>query len=75
MLPSTTQIHLFLEKQCDRCGLTLQELSHTGLVGCEHCYVIFSLEVELALEKVQNRSVVPSRLPWPTKSAIDISTR
>jgi protein-arginine kinase activator protein McsA len=60
------------EKQCDSCGLTLSELSRTGLMGCERCYEIFSLEVELALEAVQNRSALPTRLPWPTRTGIDL---
>jgi protein-arginine kinase activator protein McsA len=60
------------EKQCDACGLTLSELSRTGLMGCERCYEIFSLEVELALEAVQNRSALPTRLPWPTRTGIDL---
>ena len=60
------------EKQCGSCGLTLSELSRTGLMGCERCYEIFSLEVELALEAVQNRSALPTRLPWPTRTGIDL---
>jgi protein-arginine kinase activator protein McsA len=60
------------EKQCDSCGLTLSELSRSGLMGCERCYEIFSLEVELALEAVQNRSALPTRLPWPTRTGIDL---
>lgn len=63
---------LVYEKQCDSCGLTLSELSRTGLMGCERCYEIFSLEVELALEAVQNRSALPTRLPWPTRTGIDL---
>jgi len=30
------------------------------------------LEVELALEVVQNRSALPTRLPWPTRTGIDL---
>ena len=41
-------------------------------MGCERCYEIFSLEVELALEAVQNRSALPTRLPWPTRTGIDL---
>lgn len=65
-------IGLVYEKQCDTCGLKLSELSRTGLMGCERCYEIFSLEVELALEVVQNRSALPTRLPWPTRTGIDL---
>ena len=30
------------ELQCKTCGTTLSELQKNGLVGCPHCYTIFS---------------------------------
>lgn len=39
-------------RQCESCGMTLEEFNKTGLMGCSRCYEVFSDHVDTLLNRV-----------------------
>ena len=40
---------------CPVCGTTLEEYSHTGLLGCAACYKTFARQLEPAIRRIHGR--------------------
>ena len=45
------------QPKCDCCGMTFEEISKKGRVGCSNCYITFSRELEPSLLRIHGRTV------------------
>lgn len=54
---------------CDGCGVTLDEISRTGRVGCGKCYETFKKEIEPALIKIHGRTAHIGKRPYEEVTA------
>lgn len=46
-----------LNKVCDFCGRSLEEIKRTAYVGCEYCYKAFKKELYKILENYHNTQI------------------
>ena len=42
--------------KCENCGMTYDEFSKTGLLGCEHCYDTFSNRLDGVLNRIHGNN-------------------
>jgi len=70
-----------LMRVCSGCGLTEEELNHTGILGCARCYVTFAALIAKAVEELHGLRVPASYVepstpprtitnPWPTRRSV-----
>ncbi len=55
------------EKKCPDCGTTLEDYSHTGLLGCARCYEIFRDELKPAIRRIHGKTVHEGKRPLANK--------
>ena len=49
--------------KCDCCGMTFEEISKKGRVGCPNCYLAFRRELEPSLLRIHGRTVHVGKKP------------
>lgn len=50
-------------KRCPVCGTTLEDYSHTGLLGCAACYGVFREALEPAIRRIHGKTVHEGKHP------------
>jgi protein arginine kinase activator len=62
-----------VNKRCDGCGISFEEISRTGRVGCGKCYETFKTELEPTLVKIHGRTTHVGKRPLgePTEEIKD----
>lgn len=67
------------EVRCNECGLSFQEFSRTGRLGCGHCYEAFRTSMEELLRRIhgntKHRGRRPESAPKPRVSAQSTTLR
>ena len=54
---------IVMEKTCKFCGTKLSDFYETSMLGCEHCYEVFSAEITAALKKMQGKTAHVGKAP------------
>ncbi|HOE68066.1 MAG TPA: UvrB/UvrC motif-containing protein [Candidatus Omnitrophota bacterium] len=61
---------------CKSCGMTFEEFSKQGRLGCAQCYTAFHRQLEAVIKQVQRAGVhvgkKPSRIPKDVRRAHDL---
>lgn len=52
-----------VQKVCDKCQSTLDEVMNTGKVGCDQCYCVFGNELLRTIEKIHGKSNHVGKVP------------
>ena len=60
------------EGKCPVCGLTFEEYSHTGLVGCAACYTAFRDELMPAIRRIHGKTVHKGKHPLGNGSGFEL---
>lgn len=58
--------------QCSACGLTYQELTRTGLMGCAHCYEDFAAPLQSLLQRIHGAKRHGGKLPRRRGGALNL---
>lgn len=61
-----------VQKVCEQCGTSLEEIQKTGKIGCAHCYETFAGELARSIEKVHGKSNHIGKVPKSAKGTIKI---
>ncbi len=59
--------------KCPSCGMSAEELKHTGLVGCEQCYKTFQNIINPIIQRVQGST--EHRGKFPKKESQELMSR
>ncbi len=55
------------ELHCNQCGMTYKEFIDNGKFGCEHCYDVFSDQIDQILKNIQGSNRHIGRRPYLTE--------
>ena len=50
-------------RACPKCGMTLDEIAETGMLGCAECYNVFAQELAPYLTRIHGRAAHVGRIP------------
>ena len=50
-------------RSCPKCGMTLEEIADSGMLGCAECYNAFSEELAPYLTRIHGRATHVGRIP------------
>ena len=50
-------------RACPKCGMTLDEIADTGMLGCAECYNVFAQELAPYLTRIHGRAAHVGRIP------------
>lgn len=58
--------------RCGNCGLTYEEFTRTGLLGCGRCYEAFNTELEPLLQRVHGATRHSGKAPRRQEGALSV---
>jgi protein arginine kinase activator len=57
---------------CPKCGISLNEITHIGKVGCDECYTYFYNNLIPAIEKIHGKATHTGKIPKSAGKAAKI---
>jgi protein arginine kinase activator len=57
---------------CENCGMTYQDFSRTGKVGCSSCYTVFGDKFEPLLRRIHGSSTHTGKIPKRSEGALKL---
>jgi protein arginine kinase activator len=61
-LPETS-VHAGSPTRCEGCGMSFDEIAHSGKVGCDRCYTTFYDEMLPSLQRIHGKSSHNGKVP------------
>lgn len=58
--------------RCGRCGLTYEEFTRTGLLGCSQCYEAFGAQMEPLLQRIHGATRHAGKAPRRQEGALSL---
>ena len=60
---------------CPDCGMTYQDFSRTGKIGCSTCYKTFSAELETVIRRIHGTSSHTGKVPHRSGEVLEVKQR
>lgn len=55
--------HPVVMTKCSKCGMTVQELNKTGMLGCTNCYEVFGDSIQAMLKRIHGNVKHHGKVP------------